>query len=170
MNHKEAFFKKAQHNQEEVVSIEQKTKLDIKSFQDSMAALARQIETWLQGSGVEVEIFEKPIHDETLSFSTAAEVRSLSRYMITTLKLKNGNKHADLSPVGVYGGGACGWANLLLSNLSYSSSHPQPKFLLKFDKSAGSWLIGPERTTNSESVQRVTLTEEIFFQAIASLA
>lgn len=45
MNHKEAFFKKAQHNQEEVVSIEQKTKLDIKTFQDCMAALARQIET-----------------------------------------------------------------------------------------------------------------------------
>ncbi|NEG64491.1 hypothetical protein GQQ23_19450 [Pantoea agglomerans] len=85
MNHKEAFYKKAQHNQEEVVSIEQRTQLDIKTFQDRMAELARQIETWLQGSGVEVEIFEKPIYDETLSLSTAAEVRSLSRYMVTTL-------------------------------------------------------------------------------------
>jgi hypothetical protein len=167
---KDAFFQKVQENKVTQQSQEESIKRDIQTYTTSMVKLTQQIQQWVNGSGVSVTVSEVDFQDDTLSMMQGS-IRNLSRYRNVTLKITNDNKTASLTPLGVYGGGAVGWASLVIDNPSRAPR--QERFLLRLNREDNVWSIRPDITPNLRDPllpENTPLTEEIFFQTISSLA
>lgn len=168
MSAKDAFFQKVQENKATQQSQEENIKQDIQTYRAGMVKLTQQIQQWVNGSGVVVTVSEVDFQDETLLMMQDS-IRNLSRYRNVTLKITNNNKTALLMPSGVYGGGAVGWASLLIDNPSRAPR--LERFLLRLNREDNVWSIRPDRTPNfgEAQPQNTPLTEEVFFQVISCL-
>lgn len=167
MSAKNAFFQKIQENKATQQSQEEKVKQDIQKFRTGMVQLTQQIQQWLDGSGVEVTVADISFQDDTL-ITMEERIRNLSYYTNVIMKIKNNNKTATISPLGVYGGGAVGWASLLIDNPSQAPR--QEKYILRMSGEDNTWSIRQDRTPTGSMLENIQLTEEIFFQVISSLA
>lgn len=170
MSAKDDFFKKVQENNEAQQTHEERVKSDIQVFRSRMSSLAKQVEQWLHGSGIEVSITEKHHHDESIMCQLNNNT-NLDRYTIASVSLKNQTKIATLNPVGVYGGGARGWVSLVVDTPSRAPRLQQ--FLLRLDKEEDNWTIRSDIQPvgrPGQLPQSDPLTEETFFKAIESLA
>jgi hypothetical protein len=169
MSAKDEFFKKVQENKATQQSQEENTKRDIQTYLTGMEKLTQQIQRWVNGSTFSVTVSEVDFQDETLLMMQDS-VRNFSRYRNVTLKITNNNKTALLAPLGVYGGGAVGWASLLIDNPSRAPR--QERFLLRLNREDNVWSIRPDITPTLRDPlpENTPLTEEIFFQTIGNLA
>lgn len=167
MSAKDAFFQKIQDNKAAQQSQEDKVRQDIQNFRTGMVQLTQQIQQWLDGSGVEVTITDIDFQDETL-ITMEERIRNLSHYSNVIMKIKNNNKTAVISPLGVYGGGAIGWASLIIDNPSQAPR--QEKYILRMSDEDNTWSIRQDRTPMGNMLENIQLTEDIFFQVISSLA
>lgn len=170
MSARDGFFKKVQENQNNQQDLLSKVRADVMSFRAAMFDLTKQVENWLNGSGVEVFTTENLFNDESISFIQGCE--GLSTYKIAACRIKNGAKTAALEPVAVYGGRATkGWASLTIDTPNRAPRIQ--KFLLLLGED-GLWKIRndnmPTHMNDSLIKQEYELNEESFFQAIESLA
>lgn len=119
MSVKDDFFKKVQENNDSQASRIERAKEDIQTFRASMAALVKQVEEWLKGSGVEVTITEDEHYDDSIGILLGSTT-NLERYPVTSIRLKNNTKTGSIKPLAIYGYGAAGRAALTLENPSRS--------------------------------------------------
>lgn len=169
MSAKDEFFNKLQINKNSTESIVQRVMADIKGFQLQMDQLIEQITEWLNGSGIEVIPLPMVLNDETILTMPGSEITALSRYGINKLKLSNGDKFATFTPIGIYGGEAKGWVDLIVSPKGIIN-HNSLTFRLKYDDGASVWFIRKEPQPLKESVEHEAFTEEVFFKVIGGLA
>ena len=88
MSARERFFKKVQQNSNSVLPGKTSAEAEIREFCQRMDELAQQIDQWFEGSGVEVIIATRHIHDlSTMGDSLSS---GICRYDITTVRLQNG--------------------------------------------------------------------------------
>lgn len=169
MSAKDEFFNKLQVNKNSTESRVQRVMADIKGFQLRMDKLIEQISEWLNGSGIEVIPVPIVLNDETIVTMPGSEITALSRYGINKLKLSNADKFATFTPIGVYGGEAKGWVELIVSPNGIFN-HNSLKFRLKYDDSTSVWFIRKEPQTLKNPVEQEIFTEEVFFKVISGLA
>ena len=170
MSAKEGFFRKVQENQNNKKDQLSQVKADVTFFRSAMFDLTKQIETWLDGSGVQVVTTEQHINDESISFIDGCE--ALSTYKIAVCTMQNGPKVAVVKPASVYGGTASkGWASLTIDTPNRAPRIQ--RFLLRLGE-GGTWTVRnddmPTNMHDSLDKQEYKLTEENFFQAIQPLA
>jgi|APAga8741243762_1050094.scaffolds.fasta_scaffold02047_10 hypothetical protein len=170
MSAKDAFFKKVQENNDSQAARIERAKEDIQTFRTRMKVLVNQVEQWLKDSGVEITIIENEHHDDSVGIM-AGDSSNLRRYLINSIRLKNGTKTAAITPIAIYGYGAAGRAALTLENPNRAPR--TTKYFLTLDKDDLSWYIHPENQPAArpgQPRQRDLLTEESFFRAIETLA
>lgn len=169
MSAKDAFFKKMQENSEAQNNRLEQAKVNVETFKTSMETLARQVESWLKGSGVEVLITEEIHHDASIGHFTGSS--NLGQYLVASVRLKNNTNIGTIKPNEVYGYGAAGRATLTLDNPSRAPR--ETKYLLILSKDDHTWSIRPENqplAQPGQPRQSDPLTEESFFKAIDTLA
>lgn len=162
MSAKDNFVKQVQENNEAQQSNEERVKKDIQEFRSRVFSLAKQVEQWLHGTGVQVSIGSKRLDDETVSFALSNS--TCSSYEITTVQLRNNTKSAKIEPEWLYGFGLKGSVVLVIDTPNRSPR--QQKFGLCMGPDE-SWIISREGQRRGEGE---TLTEETFFMALESLA
>ncbi|TBL63852.1 hypothetical protein [Hafnia paralvei] len=162
MSAKDGFLKKVQENNEAQQSNEERVKKDIQEFRSRVFSLAKQVEQWLHGTGIQVSIGSKRLHDETVSFAMGNSAHG--SYEVTTVQLQNNTKSARIEPEWLYGLGLKGSVELVIDTPNRSPR--QQKFSLCMGPNE-SWLISRDGQRKNEGE---TLTEETFFSSIESLA
>lgn len=167
MSAKDAFFKKVQENNEARLSHEERVRSDINTFRSRAFSLSKDIDLWLQGSGIQVLQSEDLMYDETVKFVSGNNIDG--RYNITQVRLQNGNKNALLKAEGLYYmGGSTGCLSLTITNPNRAPS--QTKFTLFMhvaNQQEEGWTIIRD---GQKSPEGKLLTENEFFSAIESLA
>jgi len=166
MSAKDAFFKKIQENNEAKQSNEERVRADVNSFRARVFSLAKDIDQWLHGSGIQVSQSEVLLNDDSVGFSLGNNADG--RYKITQVKLQNGDKNAVLKAEGLYYIGATGCLSLTITNPYRTPS--QTKFTLFMrvaNQQEEGWTITKD---GQKSLQGQLLTENEFFTAIESLA
>lgn len=170
MSSKEDFLKKLQENQNNQQNRLSQVKADIAFFCSAMFDLTKQIEIWLDGSGLQVVTKEHQFKDESISFIDGCE--ALSTYQIAICTMQNGAKSAVVKSESVYGDTASkGWASLIIDTPNRAPRIQ--RFLLRLCEDR-TWTIRNDDMPTSMHDPLIKpeyeLTEENFFQAIQSLA
>lgn len=167
MSAKDSFFKKVQENTEAQKSHEERVKEDIKQFQSKTLSLAQQIQSWLDGSGVDVVRGTTDLHDASVD-NVLRHDTPLNRYSVADVLMTNGSKKARITPKFLYGFGVKGCLSLTIDN---SSRAPRQKkfslFMQRHNQNDEGWILLLE---NQPVADGIILTEEAFFQAISDLA
>ncbi|HCM9274275.1 TPA: hypothetical protein N5L20_003094 [Enterobacter kobei] len=159
MSARERFFKKVQQNSNSVLPGKTSAEAEILEFCQRMDELAQQIDQWFEGSGVEVIIATRHIHDlSTIGYSLSS---GICRYDITTVRLQNGERSASIIPDQFCQGAERGCVTMRVE-----APGIHQVFHLSMAAETG-WFI---RRENQDIQKRVMLTEDIFFRAIDSLA
>ncbi|GHK52131.1 hypothetical protein KPZU09_18670 [Klebsiella pneumoniae] len=98
MTARERFFKKLQQQQNprRTAALDGSAAADIAVFRQQMAALAQQISQWFDGTGIEVVISTRHLHDlSTLGYSLNS---GICRYDIPAIRLQNGERSVNIVP------------------------------------------------------------------------
>ncbi len=83
MSARERFFKKVQQNSDSIPPGNKSAEAEIQAFRRRMDALVQQISQWFAGSGIEIILSTKHIHDlSTIGYSLNS---GICRYDITTI-------------------------------------------------------------------------------------
>ncbi len=178
MSAKDVFFENVIRNNESQRSYEERIKEDIRQFQARTAALSQQIQHWLDGSGIEVIVWEAELYDRSIGRMLGTS-SPLQRYRIGNIVLKNGAKSAKLLPRSLYGPGFKGRLALVINNpsaspkkysifsLFKSQRHKYSLYMQRGNRSPQGWILSRAR---HPAVNNVVLTEDYFFEAIRTLA
>lgn len=156
---RERFFKKVQQNSDSTPPGNKTAEAEIQAFRRRMDALVQQISQWFAGSGIEVILSTKHIHDlSTIGYSLNS---GICRYDITTLRLQNGDRHVSIVPEQLCRGVETGCMTMRvnapgITQLFYLSMAPET-----------GWFIRREHQSEKENV---IMTEELFFHAVDCLA
>lgn len=124
-----------------------------------MDDLAQQISQWFAGSGIELTLSTKHIHDlSTVGYSLNSGV---CRYDITAIRLQNEERSVRILPEQLWNGAETGIVTLHvdapgISQLFYLSMAPET-----------GWFI---RREHQSAKEKVIMTEERFFEAVDRLA
>lgn len=98
MTARERFFKKLQQQQNprRTAALDGSAAADIARFRQQMAELAQQISQWFDGTGIEVVISTRHLHDlSTLGYSLNS---GICRYDILAIRLQNGERSVNIVP------------------------------------------------------------------------
>ncbi len=98
MTARERFFKKLQQQQNprRTEALDGAAAADIARFRQQMAELAQQISQWFDGTGIEVVISTRHLHDlSTLGYSLNS---GICRYDIPAIRLQNGERSVNIVP------------------------------------------------------------------------
>ena len=98
MTARERFFKKLQQQQNprRTAALDGSAAADIARFRQQMAELAQQISQWFDGTGIEVVISTRHLHDlSTLGYSLNS---GICRYDIPAIRLQNGERSVNIVP------------------------------------------------------------------------
>jgi hypothetical protein len=159
---KARFFKKVQQNNTMTVTDERSVEADIQAFCRRMDDFARQVCQWFEGSGIEVIVSRKYLHDlSTIGFSLNS---GSVCYEISTITLRHGLRSVTIMPEQLWRAGDKGCVTLTIDTAAGASG--KQKFYLRMAPERG-WLIRDEGQASADSLP---LTEEVFFQTIESLA
>lgn len=159
MSARERFFRKVQQNITRIPSGQRTAEAEIKVFRQRMDELAQQVSQWLAGSGIEVTLSTKHIHDlSTVGFSLDS---GICRYDITTVLLQNGGRSVSIVPEQLCRGTETGCVTLRINVPGVAQV-----FYLSMAPESG-WFI---RSKHQGGQDNVLLTEEVFFRAIENLA
>lgn len=156
---RERFFKKVQQNSDSTPPGNKSAEAEIQAFRRRMDALVQQISQWFTGSGIEVILSTKHIHDlSTIGYSLNS---GICRYDITTLRLQNGDRHVSIVPAQLCRGVETGCMTMRvnapgITQLFYLSMAPET-----------GWFIRREHQSEKENA---IMTEELFFHAVDCLA
>ncbi len=104
MTARERFFKKLQQQQnpQRTLPLDGSAAADINAFRQQMAALAQQISQWFDGSGIDVEVSTRYLHDlSTLGYSLNS---GICRYDIPAIRLQNGERSVNIVPQQLWNG------------------------------------------------------------------
>ncbi|STS90263.1 Uncharacterised protein [Klebsiella variicola] len=135
---------------------------DIARFRQQMAALAQQISQWFDGTGIEVVISTRHLHDlSTLGYSLN---NGICRYDIPAIRLQNGERSVNIVPQQLLDGVEKGIVTLSLETPGGTGS--REVFYLSLAPEDG-WMI---RKAHQSPQARLMLTEDRFFMAVDSLA
>ncbi|MDK9354806.1 hypothetical protein [Lelliottia wanjuensis] len=162
MSVREQFFKKVQQKQHAATPGGGSVEDDIRTFCERMAVLARQIQQWFDGTGIEVVITTISLQD--LSTVGRSLNSGVSRYDITTIRLQNDIRSVSIQPEQLYQDGCTGCVTLTVDTPDHKPG--RKRFYLSM-KPEGGWFI---REEHQASTMKSTLTEDVFFQAIENLA
>lgn len=113
MSARDEFIKRVHDNSDAAKNHEVQVRNDIQHYCSAMESLSRQVQTWMDGSGVEVQQAIIFLSDESIQILPENHI---SQYNIASIKMKNSDRYAELKPVDVYGGGARGWASLIVTS------------------------------------------------------
>ena len=158
MTARERFFKKLQQQQNprRTAALDGSVAADIARFRQQMAALAQQISQWFDGTGIEVVMSTRHLHDlSTLGFC---------RYDIPAIRLQNGERSVNIVPQQLLDGVEKGIVTLSLETPGGTGS--REVFYLSLAPEDG-WMI---RKAHQSPEARLMLTEDRFFMAVDSLA
>lgn len=162
MSARERFFKKVQQKQNAATPDGGSVEDDIQAFCERMVVLARQIQQWFEGSGIEVVITTTSLQD--LSTVGRSLNSGVSRYDITTIRLQNDTRSVSIRPEQLYQNGSKGCVTMTID--APESTPDKQRFHLSMAAESG-WFIRDEHpVTTNKSI----MTEDIFFQAIENLA
>ena len=158
MSARERFFRKVQQNLTRIPSGKKTAEAEIQVFQQRMDDLAQQVSQWLAGSGIEVTLSTKHIHDlSTVGFSLDS---GICRYAITTVLLQNGGRSVSIVPEQLCRGTeGCVTMRINVPGVAQV-------FYLSMAPESG-WFI---RSEHQGAKENVIMTEERFFQAVDRLA
>ncbi len=96
MSARDRFFKRVQQKNDSNPPEHESAEGEIRAFRQRMDALAQQICEWFEGSGIEIIVSTKHIHDlSTLGYSLSS---GICRYDITTIRLVNGDRSVSIMP------------------------------------------------------------------------
>lgn len=96
MSARERFFRKVQQNTAGIPSGQKTAEAEIRAFCSRMDELAQQVCDWFAGSGIEVVLSTKHIHDlSTVGYSLSS---GICRYDITVIRLQNGARSVTITP------------------------------------------------------------------------
>lgn len=162
MSVRDRFFRKVQQQQSTPVPGGGPVEADIQAFCQRMDELAQQVCGWFDGSGIDVVIGVRPLSDlSTIGYSLNS---GASRYDITTIRLQNGIRRADIFPEQLYRNGAKGCVTMMLDT---PDRYPvRQRFYLTMAPEGGWYLRREHQTVANKSI----MTEDIFFRAIENLA
>lgn len=162
MSARDNFLKQMQENNQAQQSNEERVKKDIHEFRSRTFSLAKQIEQWLHGTGIQVSIGNKRLNDESVSFAMGNSAHSC--YEIATVQLRNNTKSAKFEPEWLYGMGVKGRIVLVIETPNRNPRQQKLSLRMGPDES---WIISREEQKRNEGD---TLTEETFFMALENLA
>ncbi|WP_336221580.1 hypothetical protein [Citrobacter amalonaticus] len=162
MSVRERFFKKVQQKQNAATPGGGSVEDDIRAFCERMVVLARQIQQWFDGSGIEVVITTTSLQD--LSTVGRSLNSGVSRYDITTIMLQNGTRSVSIRPEQLYRNGSKGCVTMTVDALE--GTPDKQRFHLSMAAEAGWFIRNEHQTAMNQSV----MTEDLFFQAIENLA
>ncbi|QLR43355.1 hypothetical protein HV346_11975 [Enterobacter sp. RHBSTW-00994] len=159
MTARERFFRKVQQNTAGIPSGQKTAEDGIRAFCSRMDELAQQVCEWFAGSGIEVALSTKHIHDlSTVGYSLSS---GICRYDITVIRLQNGDRRVTITPEQLCRGTETGCVAMRVE---------APGIRQVFDLSMAPetcWFIRGEHQSAKE---RAVMTEAIFFRAIDKLA
>ncbi|WP_323104750.1 hypothetical protein [Klebsiella variicola] len=164
MTARERFFKKLQQQQnpQRTAALDGAAAADIARFRQQMAALAQQVSQWFDGTGIEVVISTRHLHDlSTLGYSLNG---GICRYDIPAIRLQNGERSVNIVPQQLLDGVEKGIVTLSLETPGGTGS--REVFYLSLAPEEG-WMI---RKAHQPPQARLMLTEDRFFMAVDSLA
>jgi len=124
-----------------------------------MDELAQQISQWFAGSGIEVTLSTRHLHD--LSAVGYSLNSGICRYDITAIRLQNGDRSVRLLPEQLWNGAETG-----IVTLHVDAPGIRQVFYLSMAPEAG-WFI---RRQYQSARDKVIMTEELFFEAVDRLA
>jgi len=156
---RERFFKKVQHKNDRVTSGEKSADAEVRAFCSRMDELAQQISQWFTGSGIEVTLCTRHLHD--LSAVGYSLNSGICRYDITAIRLQNGDRSVRLLPEQLLNGEETGIVTLHVDAPGVSQV-----FHLSMAPETG-WFI---RREYQNAKDNVIMTEERFFEAVDRLA
>lgn len=159
MSARERFFEKVKHSNHRVPSGKKSADAEVRTFRLRMDELAGQISQWLAGSGIEVTLSTKHLHDlSTVGYSLGS---GICRYAITTIRLQNGERSVIIIPQQL-----CHGAEMGLVAMQIDAPGIRQQFCLSMAPEEG-WFIRREHQTAKDNV---IMTEERFFEAVDRLA
>lgn len=164
MTARERFFMKLQQQQNppRTATLDGAAAADIARFRQQMAAFARQVNQWFDGTGIEVVVSTRHLHDlSTLGYSLNS---GIYRYDIPAIRLQNGARSVNIVPQQLWDGVEKGVVTLSLEAPGGAGS--REVFYLSLAPEDG-WMI---RQARQPPEARQILTEDRFFMAIDSLA
>ncbi|ASV20599.1 hypothetical protein ACKLKD_04755 [Klebsiella sp. 10982] len=164
MTARERFFKKLQQQQnpQRTLPLDGSAAADINAFRQQMAALAQQISQWFDGSGIDVEVSTRYLHDlSTLGYSLNS---GICRYDIPAIRLQNGERSVNIVPQQLWNGVEKGVVSLSLD--THGGTATRQVYYLSLAPDDG-WMI---RKAHQPPEARLNLTEDRFFMAVDSLA
>lgn len=159
MSARERFFKKVQNKNDSIPSDKRNADAEVRIFCSRMDELAQQISQWFTGSGIEVTLSTKHIHDlGTVGYSLNSGV---CRYDITAIRLQNEDRSVRILPEQLWNGAETG-----IVTLHVDGPGIRQVFYLSMAPEAG-WFIRREYQSAKDNV---IMTEERFFDAVDCLA
>ena len=159
MSAKERFFRKVQLKNDRQSSDIKSADAEVRAFCSRMDLLAQQISQWFAGSGIEVTLTTKHIHDlSTVGYSLNS---GIYRYDITAIRLQNGDRSVSILPEQLWNGAETGIVALHVEAPGF-----RQVFYLSMAPETG-WLIRREYQSAKDNV---LMTEERFFEAVDRLA
>ncbi|WP_285128899.1 hypothetical protein [Leclercia adecarboxylata] len=159
MSAREHFFKKLQHKNDRVPSGIKSADAEVRTFCARMDELAQQISQWFAGSGIEVTLSTRHLHDlGAVGYSLNS---GICRYDITAIRLQNGDRSVRLLPEQLWNGAETG-----IVTLHVDAPGIRQVFYLSMAPEAG-WFI---RRQYQSARDNVIMTEELFFEAVDRLA
>lgn len=162
MSARERFFKKVQQRTNRASDSNRSAEAEIQAFCERMDDLAQQVNVWFEGSGIEVIIAKKYLHD--LSTVGLSLNNGVCRYEITTIRLQNGNRSVSIIPEQLCRAGDRGCVTMNVDAPDTASG--RQTFYLCMAQDSG-WFI---RNEHQGGQGYVLLTEDVFFRAIENLA
>lgn len=156
---RERFFKKVQHKNNRAPSGIKSADAEVRVFCSRMDELAQQISQWFAGSGIEVTLSTRHLHD--LSAVGYSLNSGICRYDITTIRLQNGDRSVRLLPEQLWNGSETG-----IVTLHVDAPAIRQMFYLSMAPETG-WFIRGEYQSAKENA---IMTEERFFDAVDRLA
>lgn len=159
MSARERFFRKVQQNSDSNPSGNKSAEAEIRLFRQRMDALAQQISQWFAGSGIEVILSTKHIHDlSSVGYSLS---NGICRYDITTIRLQNGDRSVSIVPEQLCRSAETGCVIMRVNAPGISQM-----FYLSMAPETG-WFLRREHQSAKENE---LMTEELFFRAVDCLA
>lgn len=156
---RDRFFKRVQQKNDSIPPDHESAEGEIRAFRQRMDALAQQICQWFEGSGIEVIVSTKHIHDlSTLGYSLSS---GICRYDITTIRLLNGDRSASIMPEQL-----CRRAERGCVTMRVDAPGISQVFCLSMAPEEG-WFIRREHQGVKENA---IMTENHFFLAVDCLA
>lgn len=156
---RERFFKKVQHKNNRAPSGKKSADAEVRAFCSRMDELAQQISQWFAGSGIEVALSTRHLHD--LSAVGYSLNSGICRYDITAIRLQNGDRSVRLLPEQLWNGTETGIVTLHVDAPGF-----RQVFNLSMAPETG-WFI---RRQYQSAKENVIMTEELFFEAVDRLA